>query len=349
MAARINHISASLDRIPRLGWVQEPTPVTVLEELAAATGASWIGCKRDDCIPVLHGGNKARKLDFLLAAPPYNTATTIASVGAIGSGHLVATAAAAKMLNKKFIAHLFWEPITEGVIDNLSFTASHAAEIYFFRSRLITALHHPELFLTNKKNDVAIIPAGGTRPVSVLGFVRAGIELAGQIREGVLPLPDHIYTALGTSGTVAGLAIGLALGNIRTTIHAVTTVERPISTYSWLNHLISETLKLLAKNGIHEAKNVKPVPVLIDRSQLGKGYGYPTPAAENAVETFRRMGVVIETVYTGKAAAAMLNDLANGLKGNVLFWNTRRAELPPSSEEWEKKLPASLRGRLGFR
>lgn len=338
-----------LERFSRLGWLQQPTPVTRMAELTISHGASWVGCKRDDRIPLLHGGNKARKLDFLLASPSYHTSKTIASVGAIGSGHLVATAAAAKMMNKKFIAYLFWEPVTEGVLDNLSFTASHAAELHFFRSRLTTALHHPELFLTNKKNDIAIIPAGGTTPVSALGFVRAGIELAGQIRQGILPAPDCIYVALGTSGTAAGLAIGLALGNIQTTIHAVATVERVIATYRWLNSLINRTLKLLAENGVSEVKNLRPVPVLIDHTQLGKGYGYPTPAAMKAVEIFRQNGIGIETVYTGKAAAAMLHDLKNGLKGNVLFWNTRRAELPPPAEGWEKKLPVSLREKLNLK
>jgi 1-aminocyclopropane-1-carboxylate deaminase/D-cysteine desulfhydrase-like pyridoxal-dependent ACC family enzyme len=89
------------ESIPRLGWIDAPTPVDSLPELAAELGLEWFGIKRDDHIPRHLGGNKIRKLDYLLGREPFTSAPTWASVGAIGSGHLVALTAAARALDRR--------------------------------------------------------------------------------------------------------------------------------------------------------------------------------------------------------------------------------------------------------
>jgi D-cysteine desulfhydrase len=109
---------AELEAIPRLGWVAEPSAVTPLRELAQRLNVAYLGVKRDDLIGPLFGGTKVRKLDYLLATSRFADAPAWASMGAIGSGQLVATTAAAAELGKKLHAHMFLEPISAGVLDN---------------------------------------------------------------------------------------------------------------------------------------------------------------------------------------------------------------------------------------
>ena len=215
-------------------------------------------------------------------------------------------------------------------------------------SRLELALRHPRAVLGITDHRVASIPPGGTTAVGALGHVRAGLELSAQIRDGLMPTPDRIYVALGTGGTVAGLAIGLAMGGTPTEIRAVTTVERIISTKAGLERLMRSVLRLLAGQGVPHAQSTVPVPITIDRSQLGPGYGWTTTASLAAVSRFSHFGPDLEPVYTGKTAAAMLHDLDHGLRGSVLFWNSRRGPLPEPQGGWEQRLPGALRARLGL-
>ena len=207
--------TAALAAIPRLGWAQEPTPITELPELAAELGLGWLGVKRDDLCTPLHGGSKTRKLDFLLAAAPWRDARGWRAMGAIGSGQLVACATAAGLLGKELRAHLFWEQPSIGVLDNLAHTASHASALRYHRSRVSLALTAPALLLGRGDAEWATIPPGATCLLGNLGLVRAGLELGEQVRAGVLPEPEVVYVALGSGGTAAGLAVGLGLAGLR--------------------------------------------------------------------------------------------------------------------------------------
>ncbi|MDP6909754.1 MAG: pyridoxal-phosphate dependent enzyme [Flavobacteriales bacterium] len=338
--------SADLDNFPRLGWISEATPITELPQFAEDHGAEWVGCKRDDQTSGLHGGSKVRKLDFLLASSPFKESESWATMGAIGSGHMVASCTAAERLNRKIHAHLFWEPISDGVLDNLAFTVTHSESLHYYSTRISMAFRKPATFLSGSVDGSKIIPFGATNPVGILGLVRAGLELGEQVRNGELPEPKRIYVALGTGGTVAGLAIGIALGGLSSTIHAVSTVEWIISTPFRMRSLLSETRKLLAENGHRSAIDIPPAKIVFDRSQLGKGYGFTTPSSLHSVELMQKQGLKIEPVYTGKMVAAMQNDLQSGVDGPILFWNSMRRELPEISTFWKNKLPPELQRRL---
>lgn len=335
-----------LDCFPRLGWVKEPTYIIALNKLGKSLKINWLGCKRDDLCSGLFGGNKVRKLDFLLASEPYCEAPAWTSIGATGSGHLVACTAAAKTLGRKFYPHIFWEPISEGVIDNLAFTVSGSAGLSFYRSRKAMILSKPSLFLKDRINGLPLIPLGATCAIGMLGFVRAGLELAEQVRNEELPEPNRIYAAYGTGGTVAGLSVGLALGGLKTRIRAIAVVERIFTTKYHINRLIAKLIKTLSDAGIKEAVEITPAPIDIDRSQLGPGYGAATKMSLIAVEVLKKTGINIEPVYTGKAAAAMLVDLKKGFDEPVLFWNTKRGPLPDIDDNWKEKLPGALKKRL---
>jgi 1-aminocyclopropane-1-carboxylate deaminase/D-cysteine desulfhydrase-like pyridoxal-dependent ACC family enzyme len=189
-----------LDGLPRLGWAAEPTPVQPMLELAQELGLGWLGCKRDDLTVPGHGGTKTRKLDFLLASPPWRDAPKWISVGAIGSGHLVACTAAAERLGRQLEAHLFWEPLSAGVLDNLAYTASGPTTLFYHSSRIALALRRPGVLTALHMAGVPVIPPGGTTPVAMLGLVRAGLELAGQVQRGELPEPQRLYVSLGSGG-----------------------------------------------------------------------------------------------------------------------------------------------------
>ena len=335
-----------LNNFPRLGWVKESTPVTALPELAKSFKTSWLGCKRDDLCSGLFGGTKVRKLDYLLATSRFDKAQSWATLGAIGSGHMVACCAAARKLNKEINSYLFWESISDGILQNLAYISSVSDTIHFYRSRTTMVLSKPTLFLSDTIDKSAVIPFGATCPAGVLGIVRAGLELASQVWNGELPEPKRIYVALGSGGTVAGLAIGVALGGLDTSIHAITSVERIISMKFRLNKLISDTRSLLINKGLKEIEGIPPAPVYIDRSQLGKGYGFPTEESLNAVEMMKSEGIMIEPVYTGKAVAAMFKDLRSGLNDPVLFWNTMRGNLPENDGNWRSNLPVKLQNKL---
>lgn len=335
---------ADLDAIPRLGWVREPTPVTPLPATAEALGLSFFGVKRDDLLEPLHGGNKPRKLDYVLASPPFRDAPAWASSGGIGSGSLVALTAAAKHLDRRLRAHMFWTPISDGVTDNLAFSASGPTSILFYGSRTSMALRRPAILLGAREHGVPVIPPGATSPLGMIGTVRAGLELAQQIRDGELPEPERLYVAFGSGGTAIGLAIGLALGGARTQVVAVAVVEHLLSIGPRLRGLERAALGELAKWKI-------PVPeraahLLVDRAHLGAAYAHPTKESLAACAKIAAEGVHLEPVYTGKAMAAVVSDAKRlGLR-NVLFWCTVRRSLPEPDPAWRDRLPPALRRRL---
>lgn len=341
-----------LECFPRLGWVEGAAPVVELEELAAELGLGWLGVKRDDAIKKFGGSSKVRKLDYLLASPRFARAPAWVSVGAIGSGHLACLAQAAVEMDKQLRVHVFNEPMSHGVLDNLAAIAGGAVSIRHHRSRTTMVLSNPGLFLGGGEPGCPVIPAGGTQRVGTLGTVRAGLELAEQVRAGLLPEPSRVVLPWGTGGTVVGLSVGLALGGLRTRVDAVAVVERILSTRSMLASQQRAVIALLESAGVEGARGLQPAAVTMLRGQLGRGYGHPTAAALAAVERAQVAGLKLEPVYTGKALALLLDlaplgeePSAGAEQSNneaVLFWNTNRGELPVPDPAWRERLPDSL-------
>lgn len=335
-----------LERLPSCGWVTAPSPVTRLPELARHLGLASLTVKRDDLLPALHGGNKVRKLDVLLATPPFKDAPRWASVGAIGSGHLTACAVAAQKLGRTLDAHLFFEPLSANVLENLASVASGPTTLHFHGSRLELGLRQPKLVTARSLDGVPIIPPGGTLPAAVAGVARAGFELAEQIRSGELAAPDVVYCALGTGGTVAGLALGLGLAGVKTEVRAIATVERFFTSGRTVRALIEAAATWLSEHGV-TASASSAVPVRVVHGHLGAGYGVATAQSLAAVELMRQEGVPLEPIYTGKAYAALAADAAaRRLQGNVLFWSTVRRGPLEFDPAWRQRLPARLSRRL---
>jgi D-cysteine desulfhydrase len=327
-----------LDALPRLGLVQAASPVTALPELAATLGLEWLGIKRDDLLPALNGGSKARKLDYLLADPAFAAPKQLRSSGAIGSGHLAALSLALQSQGRALEAHCFWEPVSGNVLENLAHTVSACGTLEFHGSRVQMALRAPRLLLEGD-GKTGVVPPGGSTVSGMLGIVHGALELAAQVREGVLPEPERIVVALGSGGTAVGLAIGLGLAGLSSQVHAVTAVERLLSTRRRLTRLTEALRARLHTLGLA----CEPRPLHLDRSAIGPGYGIPSAASLAACERLLTHAIDLEPIYTGKAFASVLAGRVRGRR--VLIWLTRQRPTSPP-EDWRERLPEALRRRL---
>jgi D-cysteine desulfhydrase len=253
---------------------------------------------------------------------------------------LVATSAAAKLLHKSLTAHLFWEPVSPGVLDNLASTALAATTLRFHGSRLALGLQAPHTLLTHRWGNAAVIPPGGTTPLAMLGHVRAALELALLVLQGQIPQPDGLCVSFGSGGTAVGLAAGLALAGLPTTVTGVLAVERIYAGPLRVRSLVRGLQVLLQEAGL----NLPPLHLRLDASAVGPGYGIPTPASMAQMVRWQEAGVPVEPIYTGKALDALQRSGIQGQK--VLFWQTARRALPQAAEGWQKLLPPNLHHRL---
>lgn len=328
--------------MPRLGWIEAPSPITTLAGPNGSPASGWLGVKRDDSIPAIFGGSKARKLDTLLAHAPWCHAPALGAAGAVGSGHLVAMTAASERLGRRAHAETFWSPVTAHALENLSYVATRA-QLRYHPTRVHLALRQPEAVGARQRGEIAWMPPGGSAVEGLLGLVRAGFELADQVAAGALPRPDHIVVALGSGGIAAGLAVGLGMAGLRPTLHAVSVVERLSLPRLRLWRLVQTLRRWLEDRGVPVPE---PAPIEVDHGQLGPGYGHPTAASWAAVATLLANGVPGEPAYTGKAWAA-LEPLSRRMAGqSVLFWSSARRGPLPVAERWREALPPALAARL---
>ena len=298
-----------------------PTPVTRLGNLG---GNLYL--KQDNLTSDLYGGNKTRKLEFLLAEAKRAGARTVVTMGGIGSNHLLATTLHAAKLGLRTVGVVFPQPETDSVNRNLSANRGAGCELIFIPSKYLLPAYVAKTLLSLRRREgkkPVLIPGGGSSPPGVLGFVNAALELADQIRDGVLPEPQSIFIAFGTGGTAAGLSLGLQLAGLKTKVVAVQVIARLIANRPRLMMLTSSTAHYLTSRGDQTAR-----PASIGRNlevrqgYVGPGYGHPTEEAERAVEVFmKEEGVKLEFTYTGKAAAAFLAE-AKTNTAPLLFWNT---------------------------
>ena len=306
-----------------------PTPVESYRGKDAGLQLDTLLLKRDDRSGRAYGGNKVRKLEFLLGDALRAGARGVVTFGVAGSNHALATSIYARACGLDSYSMLTRQSNAAYVRKNL-LTGLHAG------ARLIPCDSEAESIQAARglireadgKGDLIVsVPGGGSSPLGCLGFVNAGLELAEQIREQSLPQPDRIYLALGTVGTVAGLLLGLRLAGLSTQVTAVRVVREDIARPERIIGLLEGAGQLLGPDrgldiGLPEIRH----------EFFGPGYARFTPEGVAAMEVARRtLGLKFEGTYTGKAFAALLEDCRNGrLEGkNVLFWNTYNSVPPP--------------------
>lgn len=327
--------AARLQELPRVGWITAPSPIAQSERLGHELGLDVLTLKRDDLIPALGGGSKVRKLDVLLATTSFRNASGWLAIGSIGSGQLVALAAAAAQLDANLQAHCFWTEPTQAVLQNLAVLAGSPVELRYHRSRLALVAAEPRLFFSKEVNELAVVPPGATSTEAMLGFVLAGLELAAQIREQGLK-PDRIYLPLGSAGSAVGLGVGLRLAGVEIMIVAVAVAEAVLCSRARLARLRGSVTRWL---GVDPGCSV---PVVIERRFLGPGYGATTLASLAACATAHEHGLVLDPAYGAKAMAALVADARAGLTKTPLFWHTGHGPLPAPRSHWRVRLPPEL-------
>jgi D-cysteine desulfhydrase len=326
---RFPALNGSLTRVP-LGDSQ--TPVRPMPGLSTAGGAPvWL--KNDGLYGGAWGGNKARKLEWILADALRRGSKTIITFGAIGTNHGLATALYAQQQGLRTVLLLVDQPVDDHVRAQLERLERSGARIYRTRTTPRTIAALPWAMLRHADLRARKLPyfltVGGSSAVGSIGHVEAGLELGHQVAGGEMPEPSHLVVALGSGGTAAGLALGLKLAGLRTRVVGVVVNDKLKLHAGVVARLAGRAARLLRRRGADLGEiSVSANEIDVQRDWLGAGYGHRTDESERARElTFDREGLALEPVYTAKAMAALLalNERGTFGDGPVLYWHTHKA------------------------
>ena len=322
-------------RLPRIAFGKFPTPVERLSGLCRRLGRDNLYIKRDDLSSLTYGGNKVRKLEFLLADVLKRGAERVITSGGAGSNHALATALYGKQVGLKALLLLYNQPNAQSIRDNLLMNLYNGAEIIHhdtYQEHLQALEETVRRYEGADGKAPSIIPLGGSSPIGTIGYVNAGFELAEQIDTGILPLPSRIYLALGTMGTTAGLLLGLKAAGIRTHVHAVRVVPDYVADMDKCRILFRQTNELLQKlDTSFPLYTIEPEDLTIYHEYFGEKYGLYTEEAMAAASLLRESdGISLDGTYTGKACAAFIANARSGSDEPILFWNTKNSlPFPP--------------------
>lgn len=324
----------------RIPWIplltNIPTPIerlTDLERMFNLKGGQ-IYIKRDDKSHDVYGGNKLRKFEFIFGDVIKKKKKGVVSYGGIGTNHGLACAIVCKKLNLRCNLFLYNQPLTWMVQRSLLLFDYLGAKLHYGKTDVNTfiktwffQIFHPKYYF--------ILPGGsplfgrGTS-LGTIGFIDALLELNEQIVKGIIPEPDAIFIAGGTTGTAAGLIAGCKLLGLKSIVYPVAVYKDFLANSFNTARNANKALKFLRKMDHNFIKiKVTENDFYFIKGYLGSGYAVNTVKSQNAVDTVYRLegqkrGFHLETTYTGKAMAAMFDFL--GKKENkskiVLFWNT---------------------------
>jgi len=317
-------LNGALARLPRVRLVEWATPVQPLDRLRDALGGAGKGVprlliKRDDLNGIALGGNKLRKLEWLLADALDRGADVLLTAGAAQSNHCRQTAAVGVMYGVE--THLCLRgPAPERSTGNLVLDDWLGARLHFAPEgedvSAFMAAHAARLEGEGRKPYV--IPIGGSNAIGSVGFAAAVGELAGQ---GVVP--DVIVAATGSGGTQAGLEVGVRLlWPEQARVHGIG-VALPDTT-SWQADVATLANAVAARLGADLI--VSPADVTCPMDYMGAKYGVPTAESDAAIRLLARTeGIFLDPVYSAKAFAGLLDRIARGIyhpDQTVLFWHT---------------------------
>ncbi|MFH2009164.1 MAG: pyridoxal-phosphate dependent enzyme [bacterium] len=343
-----------VDRVPWTPLGSYPTPVSRLSHLTRELGSVEIWAKRDDRAGALYGGNKVRKLEFVLADAQEREARRVWTIGGVGSHQVLATAIYARSLAISSAAVVFPQPRTDHVRQVLHAIVETGCDLQPARHMLTVPVASARLVARLTAGDGGVpylVPPGASSALGALGYVSAALELAGQIRDGECPQPEAIFTPLGSMGTAAGLLVGLRLAGLSIPVHCVRVVAAPLAPPSRLAALCRDTAALLRRHGVQVPGTFRSSELLVEHGYVGRGYGYPTAAGRAALAAAAADDIDLETTYTGKAMAGLMAHVVGRRPGwrRVLFWNTfSSVSLTPRTDlaQARARLPEPIRSFL---
>lgn len=302
-----------LSRFPRIRLAHLPTPLEPMPRLSAALGGPELWIKRDDCTGLSTGGNKTRKLEYLMAEAVAAGADVVLTQGATQSNHARQTAAAAARLGMD--CHLILEDRT-GYNEpnyrrngNVLLDVLHGATIEYRGTGLdmnAELLAVADGFAANGRTPYAI-PGGGSNATGALGYVNCALELLGQMVDRGLAF-DHMVTATGSAGTQAGLIVGLKALNAQLPLLGIgVRAAREVQE----GNVFRLAQAVEAKIGV--AGVVARGDVVANCDYVGPGYGIPAASTLQAIDLFARLeGILLDPVYSGKGAAGLIDLIRKG-------------------------------------
>jgi L-cysteate sulfo-lyase len=316
--------------LPRVPLAFLPTPLEFLPALTKHLGGPKIWIKRDDMTGLATGGNKARKLEFLIADALKNKADTLLTFGAVQSNHCRMTAAAACKYGLKSFLVLSGDK-GDRLTGNLLLDEMMGCEYLFLpdftdesnAESMQLAVFNIVQELSERGRSVYMIPPGGSTPLGDVGYYLAAVEMFNQAREIDLRI-DHIFVAMGSSGTQAGLLAGVKCLDMPATVHGVAVSKKGSLTALGLppiEQIVNHIGELIGEN-----PQAKADDVVVHYEYYGENYGKSTPECIEAIKLLARLeGLFLDPVYTGKTMAGMLDLIRKGTftkEENIIFIHT---------------------------
>jgi 1-aminocyclopropane-1-carboxylate deaminase/D-cysteine desulfhydrase-like pyridoxal-dependent ACC family enzyme len=318
------------ERLPKTIIADLPTPLRRYSVSSTATPESVL-VKHDDLSSERYGGNKIRKLEYVLHRARARGAKRVATFGTVASNHALATAIYAQQFDLECTCFLSHQSKTPKAALALNMHLKNRTEIVRFGGARRSRIDTMRKYVQNRHTWV--IPMGGSSWLGVVGFVNAGLELAAQLQSTDTPAPDRLYVANGTMGTAAGLALGLAMAGLPTEVQAVRVTHEMIANRVAMRRLIYKTAAMMRRLDRTIPDDIEKRVRLSFRDEFfAGGYAKSNVATNSAIEFARdNLGVTLDSTYSGKAMAALLHDAAQPELGGktMLFWNTYNSRALP--------------------
>lgn len=316
----------NLASFSRRRYTKGHTPVEHLTHLSALLGGPEIYIKRDDQLGLAGGGNKTRKLEFLIADALAQGADTVITTGAVQSNHCRLTLAAA--VKEGLRCCLILEERVPNSYDKdalgnnflFKLLGAESVEVVPAGTDLASAMSALAERITKQGGTPYVIPGGGSNPLGALGYVSCAQEVESQAFDLGLPF-DKIVCSSGSGGTHAGLVAGLHSTAPSTPVIGISVRAKNEDQVPKIHSLANETLALLG-----EEANIPENKITVLDNYVGPGYSLPTPEMTEAIQMFARTeAILLDPVYTGKTAAGLIGEIRAGNIGRnerVLFVHT---------------------------
>ncbi|TAH49698.1 MAG: D-cysteine desulfhydrase family protein [Chloroflexota bacterium] len=311
----------NISSLPRFPLAVLPTPLDKLPRLSHELGVRVV-MKRDDLTGFAMGGNKARKLEFLVADALEKNCDVLVTGGGVQSNHIRTTAAAARKAGMDAVGVFFASPSGETNGNLLLDEILGAQLIYAQADKLET-----ELVIQRVCDDLRaqgkkpyLIPVGGSTKRGVVSYILAVQELLAQLQAQKISL-DAVVITTGSCGTHAGVLAGMKIYGVQIPVHGITVSRPRAECLERLPRLLDETAQFLE----HEIA-FSDDDLIVHDEYIGEAYAKITPAARAAIQRVARAeGIFLDPVYTGKAMAGLIDLVERGIfkKGStILFWHT---------------------------
>jgi len=269
-----------LSRYPRRFLAHLPTPLERLDRLTAELGGAEIWIKRDDCTGLSTGGNKTRKLEFLMAEAELQKADMVMTQNYNHNGNVL-------------LDHLHGATTQKIKGENLNMNAELEAVADKIRA---------------SGKTVYTIPGGGSNPTGALGYVNCAFEMLSQFNERHLKI-DHILHATGSAGTQAGLAVGLKAMNAQIPLLGIGTNAPKEKQEAKILKLAEATAAKLGCEGLMTRSDI-----VANTDYVGEGYGVPSEGGQEAIRLFAELeGILLDPVYSAKGAAGLIDLVRKGV------------------------------------